>query len=80
MDGETAAGVFTADTRFDPTGEPFCEARLVAIVLDVVAIWGRELLPISMARPLLCGVEPSWFRSAAISREQCKRLRYVRRW
>jgi hypothetical protein len=46
----------TADTQFGGAASPFREARLVAIILGAVTMWGRQVLPVSMANALLRGV------------------------
>jgi hypothetical protein len=84
MDRKAVAREFTAaaDTQFGGAANPFREARLDAIILDAVTIWGHQLLPVSMANALVQGVKPLLGKSAAISREHCgrTRLRCVRRW
>jgi hypothetical protein len=46
------------DTRFDGAVSPFHNARLVAIILDAVLIWGRQPLPVPRANTLQRGVKP----------------------
>ena len=60
IDHKAVAREFTAaaDTQFGGAASAFREAHLVAIILDAVTIWGRQLLPVSMANALLRGVKP----------------------
>jgi hypothetical protein len=60
MDRKAVAREFTAaaDTQFGGAANPFREAGLVAIILDAVTIWVRQLLPVSVANALLRGVKP----------------------
>jgi hypothetical protein len=67
-----------ANTQLSRAPSPFREARLVAIILDPVTIWGRQLIQVSTANALLRGVKTCRFRSAATSAERCRRTRLCR--
>jgi hypothetical protein len=60
MDRKVVAREVTAaaGTQFGGAANPFREAGLVAITLDAVTIWGRQLLPVSVTNALLIGIKP----------------------
>jgi hypothetical protein len=53
MDRKAIARTFAAgaDARFDIALNPFQEIVLVAVILDGVTIWARQLLAVTVTNP-----------------------------